>query len=180
MNINTQRNAGNSSISYCRIFNLVSFFLSIYYPTILVKNMANSSRLEKYQKIVQFTQIHAPISDLLGMKFTHVEEGLARFELDVNTTHLNSLKTIQGGVLTTMADAAMGIAFGTLIPEEQGFSTIELKINFIRPVSLGHLIAEGKVIHQGWKTGMAECTITTMRKGIKKLVAKATSSLIIL
>jgi uncharacterized protein (TIGR00369 family) len=136
-------------------------------------------KLESYMKIVKGNQIHAPISELIGMRFTFVEAGGATFELMVNQAHFNSLGTVQGGIFTIMADAAMGIAFGSLLNENDKFSTIELKINFLRPISEGKLKAIGKVVHRGKRTGMAECEIFSDDGEKSRLVAKATSSLII-
>ncbi len=143
-------------------------------------------KIEMYQHIVESTQIHGPISKLIGMRFTHVEQGRTQFELLPKKDHYNRGGSVQGGVLCTMADASMGFAFGSTLDINQEFTTIEMKINFIRPVFIDqHLIAFGKVIHRGKRTGVGESIIYFKRdydlNGSKaKPVAKASCSIIVL
>ncbi len=85
--------------------------------------------------------------------------------------------TLHGGVLCDVADAAMGIAFaGTLAPDES-FTTVELKINFFRPVWTAQLRAEGKVVRRGSQMGYMECEITDEQG---RLVAKSSSTCMVL
>lgn len=135
-----------------------------------------SNRFKKYEEIVSSHQFHAPISRLLDMKMTAIEPGMAKFELDVREDFLNSINTVQGGVIGIMADAAMGISMGSLLNDEQAFTTLEFKINFIRPVSAGHLTAVGSVPHHGRTTGYTEAVVTN-EDG--KLVAKAVGTCLI-
>jgi uncharacterized protein (TIGR00369 family) len=81
--------------------------------------------------------------------------------------------TLHGGVLCDIADAAMGIAYAANLTEGESFTTLELKINFLKPVWNATLTAEGKVIKQGRTTGLTECRVTD-EKG--SLVAHATST----
>jgi len=81
--------------------------------------------------------------------------------------------TLHGGVLCDIADAAMGIAYAANLAEGESFTTLELKIGFLKPVWKGHLTAEGKVLKQGRTTGLVECRITDEQG---KLVAHATST----
>ena len=70
-----------------------------------------------------------------------------------------------------MADAAMGIAFGRTLLDNEDFSTIEMKVNFLRPVKDGVISAEAKVVERGLRIGFVECTIRNARG---KRVATAT------
>ena len=126
--------------------------------------------------MVETDQTHAPISKLIGLKFTKIEKGTATFEMDVRNELLNSLGTLQGGVTSIMADAAMGIAFGSVIDDDEKFVTLEFKINFFLPISGGHLKAIGHVTNKSRRTGYAECEIYNEEE---KLVAKAVSTLIL-
>ena len=145
-----------------------------------------TKKIELYQHIVETTKIHGPISKLIGMKFVHVEPGKTRFELTAREDHYNRGGSMQGGILCTMADASMGFAFGSTIDINQEFTTIELKINFIRPVFIDqNLVAIGKIIHKGKRTGVGESTIYFKedfeKKGETALpVAKASCSMIML
>jgi uncharacterized protein (TIGR00369 family) len=114
-----------------------------------------------------------PILQLLGARLTAVEPGRARIELDADDRHANPMGTLHGGVLCDIADAAMGMAYAATLDEDGTFTTLELKINFLRPVWRSHLTADGVVVHRGRTLGMTECSITD-DKG--RLVAKATST----
>lgn len=133
-------------------------------------------RIDIYKEIINTHKRHAPISEFIDMRLLDVKEGESTFELDVKPQFLNSLGTMQGGVIGIMADASMGIAFGTLLDEDTHFSTAEFKINFFRPVSSGKLTAIGKVINKGKKVGYTECEIYNDEH---KLIAKTVGTQII-
>ena len=81
--------------------------------------------------------------------------------------------TLHGGILCDIADAAMGMAFASTLAPDESFTTIELKINFFRPVWEARLRAEGKVVRRGGTIGYIECEITDEGG---RLVAKAAST----
>ena len=87
------------------------------------------------------------------------------------------LGTLHGGILCDICDAAMGIALATTLEDDQSFTTMELKINFFRPVWTSKLTAEATVIQRGKTTAYVECTVTHENT---KLVAKASSTCMIL
>jgi uncharacterized protein (TIGR00369 family) len=57
--------------------------------------------------------------------------------------------TLHGGIICDIADAAMGMAYASLLRADESFTTVELKINFLRPFWSGRLVAKGKVIKKG-------------------------------
>ena len=118
-----------------------------------------------------------PVAKLVDFRIVHLEVGSARMEMDADERHWNPMGTLHGGVLCDIADAAMGMAFATTLDEGQNFTTIELKINFLRPVIKSHLVAVGKVISRGRTIGLVECDVTNPEG---KLVAKAASTCIVL
>ena len=85
--------------------------------------------------------------------------------------------TVHGGILCDIADAAMGIAFATTLSPGESFTTVELKINFLRPVRNTQLRAAGRVIQRGRTIGYVECEITDENG---KLVAKSNSTCLVL
>ena len=85
--------------------------------------------------------------------------------------------TLHGGILCDIADAAMGMAFASTLAPEESFTTVELKINFFRPVWQAQLRAEGTVVQRGRTIGYVECTITDEEN---RLVAKAASTCMVL
>jgi uncharacterized protein (TIGR00369 family) len=81
--------------------------------------------------------------------------------------------TLHGGVYCDLADAAMGYAYASTLAEGETFTTVELKINFFRPVRKGKLTAEARVIRAGSNLGYVECDV---RDGEGKFVARAAST----
>lgn len=85
--------------------------------------------------------------------------------------------TLHGGVLCDVADAAMGVSFASTLEDGESFTTLELKINFLRPVWSEKLRAVGKVVKRGNTVGMVECDVTNAA-GV--LVARASSTCMVL
>src|SRR5436190_12296005 len=118
-------------------------------------------------------EVGAPGSELIGFRLTAVEPGKAVFELDAGPQHANPMGTLHGGVLCDVADAAMGIAYAATLGEGETFTTLELKINFLKPVWAGKLVATGRVVKGGRTVGLVECDVTDADD---QLVARATST----
>jgi uncharacterized protein (TIGR00369 family) len=131
--------------------------------------------LETVQQIMAGTRPPAPLAALVGYRVTAIEPGRARVELDADARHANPMGTVHGGVLCTIADAAMGAAYGATLADGETFVTLELKINFLRPVQQGVLVVDAVVVHRGRTVGLTECTVTDDRR---HLIAKATSTCI--
>src|SRR5207302_2371265 len=85
-------------------------------------------------------------ADTIGAEIVEVEEGKVVVELQASERHHHPGGVVQGGIITAIADAAMGISLMTAQPAGEANTTIELKINFIRPVTQGRIRAEGKVV----------------------------------
>ena len=81
--------------------------------------------------------------------------------------------TVHGGILCDIADAAMGMAYASGLDEGETFTTLELKINFLKPVRTGRLTATGRVVKAGRTVGLVECDVTDEQE---RLVARATST----
>ena len=119
----------------------------------------------------------APVEELLGLRFVAWGEGESRWELDAEKRFHNPTGIVQGGILTALADVSMATAFiSTLSPNEM-FTTVELKINYLRPVSVGTISATGRVLHRGRTTGLLESVVAD---GNGKEVARATSTVLVL
>jgi uncharacterized protein (TIGR00369 family) len=115
----------------------------------------------------------APISRLIGFKVTSVKPGEAVVELQTSEKHFNPMGTVHGGVLCDIADAAMGIAYAANLDEGESFTTLELKINYLKPVWNSLLRATARVVKQGRTVGLVECDVIDEKD---KLVAHATST----
>lgn len=115
-----------------------------------------------------------PVARHLGMRLVELEEGRTLFELDVDPEkHANPMGTVQGGVLVALADGAMGVAYATALEEGESFTTLEIKMNYLKPVWSGNLKAVGTVVKAGRTIGLTECRITDEGGS---LVAFATST----
>ncbi|MGB6500662.1 MAG: PaaI family thioesterase, partial [Thermoplasmata archaeon] len=115
----------------------------------------------------------APVARLVGFRLTQVDRGRTRVEMRAGARHTNPMGTLHGGILCDIADAAMGIAYVSLLGPGESFTTIELKINFLRPVWTGGLVATGRIVRKGRTMGLLDCRITDERR---RLVAYATST----
>jgi uncharacterized protein (TIGR00369 family) len=118
-----------------------------------------------------------PIARLIGFEAKEIADGRATVTLAAGPQHANPMGTLHGGILCDIADAAMGIAFASTLAPDESFTTVELKINFFRPVWEAQLRAEGKVVRRGSTIGYIECEITDDRG---QLVAKAASTCLVL
>jgi uncharacterized protein (TIGR00369 family) len=114
-----------------------------------------------------------PVAQLLGLRLVSVGEGECVFELAVVPEHANPMGTVQGGVICALADAAMGTSYATTLGEGETFTTLELKVNYLRQVVEGTLTATGRVVHAGRTIGLTTCDVIDERG---RLVAHATST----
>ena len=85
----------------------------------------------------------APAATLLGMRLASFAPGEARVELDASGAHGNPMGTVQGGILAAIADAAMGWAYMTTLGDGESYTTVEMKVNFLRAVRAGRIAARG-------------------------------------
>jgi uncharacterized protein (TIGR00369 family) len=120
-----------------------------------------------------------PFAALLGIWITEVSEGRVVFATEPSEYHYNPLGTVHGGVIATLLDSALGCAVQSMLPAGTSYTTLELKVNYLRPITekTGTVYAEGKIIHVGGRIATAEARLTDA-KG--KLYAHATTTCIIL
>src|SRR6516165_12360360 len=118
-----------------------------------------------------------PVARLIGFEAQEIADGRATVMLAAGPQHANPMGTLHGGILCDIADAAMGMAFASTLAPEESFTTIELKINFFRPVWQAELTAEGVVVQRGRTVGFVECTVTDEEN---RLIAKASSTCMVL
>jgi uncharacterized protein (TIGR00369 family) len=118
-----------------------------------------------------------PVARLIGFEAKDIANGRATVILAAGPQHANPMGTLHGGILCDIADAAMGMAFASTLAPEESFTTVELKINFFRPVWQARLKAEGKVVRRGRSLGYLECEIADDRG---QLIAKAASTCLVL
>jgi uncharacterized protein (TIGR00369 family) len=133
--------------------------------------------LDNIQRMVDGEMPPPPVARLVGFHLASVKPGEAVIELEAGEAHANPMGTLHGGILCDIADAAMGMAFGATLGEGESFTTLELKINFLKPVWKARLKAIGRVVKQGRTIGLIECDVTDEQGN---LVARAVSTCMIL
>ena len=138
-------------------------------------NLAPKSRQnERVQNVRRAQQLLAaePAGwmETLGARITEAEPGRVVLELVAGPQHRHGGGVVQGGVITQIADAAMGMSLATLQEDGMWNTTIELKINFLRAVRQATLTAEAKVVKAGSTLGYVECEVKDEQG---RLVAKA-------
>jgi uncharacterized protein (TIGR00369 family) len=120
-----------------------------------------------------------PIALTLGFTLDEVEEGRAVFGVEPAEYHYNPIGMVHGGVAATLMDSAMGCAVHSRLPAGVGYTTLEMKINLLRAITLdtGPVRCEGTLIHLGRTTALAEAKMTDASG---RLLAHATSTCMLL
>jgi len=129
--------------------------------------------LERTKAIIRGEAPPPPVARLIGFDLVSVEPGKSVIEFQAREAHQNPMGTLHGGILCDIADAAMGIAYVSNLNEGESFTTLELKINFLKPIWNARLRATGRVVKQGRTVGMVECDVIDENGS---LVARATST----
>ncbi|MBO0589440.1 PaaI family thioesterase [Sporosarcina sp. E16_8] len=119
----------------------------------------------------------APIGQFLGFKVVEVEQGMVVLEMDTSERLYNPMGTLHGGILCDLSDAAMGYAFASTLADDEAFTTLEIKLNFLKPIWKTKLRAVSKVIKKGTNISLLECHVYDAEKS---LVAYSTSTCMIL
>ena len=114
-----------------------------------------------------------PVATLIGFTIGSIEPGRVVMEMEAGPQHSSPLGTVHGGILCDLADAAMGMAYATSLDDNETFTTLELKINFLKPVRAGRLVATGRLVKGGLTVGLLECDVVDDKE---RLVARASST----
>ena len=109
----------------------------------------------------------------LGARISEAQPGRVVLELEAGPEHRHGGGVVQGGVITQIADAAMGMSLGTLQEDGLWNTTVELKINFIRPVISGRIRAVGRVVEMKKTLFFSEADVLDEQG---RLVARASST----
>lgn len=143
------------------------------------EEIAGLSGLEMLQAMIEGRLPSAPIGATMGFRLVEVAPGRAVFEGRPGPDLLNPLGQVHGGVALTLIDSAAGCAVHTELPPGVGYTTVETKVNFTRPIAPdgGAVRCEGRVLSQGRQIATAEARLLSAEG---KLLAHGTSTLIIL
>jgi uncharacterized protein (TIGR00369 family) len=130
-------------------------------PSIGAKVAATMSGLDYMQAIKRGEVPPPPIAITLNMNFEDIEEGRVVFTVEPQEYHYNPIGMVHGGLLATLCDSAMGCAVHTSLPKGTGYSTLEIKVNYIKALTIetGKIYCEGKVINVGGRVATAEARV---------------------
>jgi len=147
-------------------------------PMIGARQAATMSGLEYIRAMIDGKVPPPPIAGLIRMAPTNAEIGTATFSCDPDESHYNPIGTVHGGLVCTLLDSVIGCAVQTTLPQGQGYTSIEIKVNYLRPVraDTGRLTAVGTVTKPGSRVAFAEGTVVDSQG---RLIATASSTCLV-
>jgi uncharacterized protein (TIGR00369 family) len=148
-------------------------------PARFVEPIRKLSGLEFMRAFLTADLPPPPFMELLGIRVVAVDPGAVAFEFEPAEYMYSPLGSVHGGIVTVLLDTAMGCSFHSTLPAGVGYTTLELKVNFLRPVTskVGTLRAEGHVLHSGSRVATVDARLLDREK---RLHAHATSTLLVL
>jgi uncharacterized protein (TIGR00369 family) len=140
--------------------------------------LASMDGLEFLQRLMDGSLPAPPFAALLGFRPIEVESGRVTFVATPNGNVYNPIGSVHGGYAATLLDSCMGCAVQSKLKAGEGYTTVELKVNFVRQISAetGEVRAEGKIIHVGKQIAYAEGRLTDSRG---RLLAHATTTCLV-
>ncbi|MBL8895239.1 MAG: PaaI family thioesterase [Rhizobiales bacterium] len=155
-----------------------SFNTAIPPGVVSAETFASVDGLEFLQRIRDGRFPPPPIAALLGFYPIEVESGRAVFAARPDSRLYNPMGAIHGGYMATLLDSCMGCAVHSKLKAGQGYTTVELKVSYVRPLTeeTGEVRAEGKIIHHGRQIATADGRLTDSRG---RLLAHASTTCLI-
>jgi uncharacterized protein (TIGR00369 family) len=143
-----------------------------------IEDLKAGTGIEFLRRIIDGTLPPPPISETLGFVLVLVEPGRAVFQGTPDRRHYNPLGSVHGGYFCTLLDSALGCAVQSTLPKGTGYTTLELKVNLIRPLHerVGPVRADARIINVGARVGIAEASLTDVDG---KIYAHATTTCLI-
>lgn len=130
--------------------------------------------LEGIQRRMQGEGSQAPVAELIGFRLAAIGDGHATVELEAGKQHANPMGTLHGGILCDIADAAMGMAYASTLGDGESFTTLELKINFLKPIWNARLTAKPTWSGTGGRSAWWNAMYSTRSEAWwRELVARA-------
>ncbi len=127
-------------------------------PLVGAREGARLAGRDYLQAMIDGKLPRAAIAALLGFDLVEVGEGFAAFECQPGERHYNPNGTVHGGLACTLLDSAMGCSIHSTLPAGMAYTTLELKVNLVRPITgeTGRLRCEARLIHAGRRIATAE------------------------
>ncbi|GAA0630749.1 hotdog fold thioesterase [Streptomyces thermocarboxydovorans] len=144
-------------------------------PTVSAEAVPHHSGLDFIRKMLDGELPAPPVAATLGFTLEEAEYGRAVFALVPGEEHYNPIGSVHGGVYATLLDSAAGCAVQTVLPQGMGYTSLDLTLKFLRPVTVdtGKVRAIGTVLNSGRRTALAQAEL---RDSEDRLLAHATSS----
>lgn len=130
--------------------------------------------LEQLRKAHTRSPALMPLGETLGFWVERLEAGSAVVAMEASERHANVLGTTHGGVIFALADTALGLAHLGMLVEGEAGTTVEVKINFLRPVWHSRLRAEARTIQHGSTLSLLECSV---HDADQHLIARAVATM---
>ena len=153
--------------------------MDMIYGLASAEEVAHLSGLEMLQAMMEGRLPSPTMARTLGFRLVSVADGEAVFEGEAGAHLLNPLGTVHGGFALTLVDSAAGCAVHSTLPPGVGYTTVETKVNFTRPIapSGGVVRCEGRMMTRGGQIGTAEARLLDSEG---RILAHGSSTLIIL
>jgi uncharacterized protein (TIGR00369 family) len=147
-------------------------------PFALSDRLAGSSGLELMQRMARGELPPPPIAETLAFRLVEVARGHAVFECEPAEFHYNPIGVVHAGLAMTLMDSAMGLAFVTTLEQPVGWTTLEVKANFTRALTVetGVVRCSGAVVHPGRTVATTEARVEDSQG---RLCAHGTSTILI-
>jgi uncharacterized protein (TIGR00369 family) len=102
-----------------------------------------------------------PVTQLVDFTLAEVEDGRVVAAMQPQEFHFNPIGTVHGGIIATLLDSVMGLAVHSTLDAGRGYTTLEIKVNYLRAVTIktGPVQAIGRIVHRGRQTAMAEASL---------------------
>lgn len=127
--------------------------------------------------LIRKMQTASPFWDLLGLELTDVRKGWARVRLAFDRKLVHPLGIAHGGTIFSAADSAVAMALIGMVDRSETFTTVEMKLNYLKPFERGAITAEAVIVHKGSRTALGEVEV---RDDEGNLVAKGLATYMIL
>ena len=118
------------------------------------------------KSLLEWMKTRNPFWTLLGMELVDVKKGWAKIRLPFDEKLTNAIGLVHGGAIFSPADSAVGMALVGMIARNENISTLEMKINYLKPFKGKVMLAEAKIIHKGAQTAVGDVEVRDDKEGL--------------
>ena len=111
------------------------------------------------ESLLNWMETNNPFWSLIGMEIIGIRKGWAKIRLPFPEKLANGIGVAHGGAIFSPADSAVGMATVGLLDKDETLSTLEMKINYMKPFTGGEIIAEARIVHRGTMTAIGDVEV---------------------